>query len=124
MDFEVVEQRHGKVRWYPHIEQLSLLIRAINLEFRGGLPDRLARVDQRADDFHKIVMQTASLLFCAAINGTRQDELRLYSLPDHHLVCRPTIVQQITEEIKLGPCHHFKFYAGDKFFQEIGKLKE
>lgn len=118
-DFEVVEQRHGNVRYYPHNEQLSMLMRAINLEFRGGLPDRLARVDQRADDFHKIVLQTASLMFCASINGARQDELRLYSLPDHHLVCRPTIVQQITEETKLGPCHHFKFFAGDNFFQEI-----
>src|SRR5689334_10740737 len=29
-NFEVVEQRRGKVRWYPHTEQLPVLLRALN----------------------------------------------------------------------------------------------
>ena len=35
--FEVVEQRAGHVSHYPHIDQLLLLLRALNLEFLGGL---------------------------------------------------------------------------------------
>ena len=38
--FEVVEERHGHVSLYPHTDQLPLLLRALNLEFLGGLPDR------------------------------------------------------------------------------------
>jgi hypothetical protein len=37
-DFEVLEQRIGHTSYYPHNEQLPLLLRAINLEFHGGLP--------------------------------------------------------------------------------------
>ena len=50
-DFEVVEQRRGHVSLFPHTDQLPLLLRALNLEFYGGLPGRIARVDRRADGF-------------------------------------------------------------------------
>jgi len=48
-DFQVVEQRQGNVTLYPHTDQLPVLLRALNLEFYGALPDRVARVDHRGD---------------------------------------------------------------------------
>jgi hypothetical protein len=117
--FEVVEQRQGNVRLYPHTEQLPLLLRALNFEFYRALPPRLARVDHRGDAFHKIALKTAGLMFCAHINASRLDLLRLLSLPDPDLVVRVSIVQQITEDTPRGACHRFRFYAGDDFFPEI-----
>ena len=74
-NFEVVEERHGHVRLYPHTDQLPLLLRALNLEFLGGLPDRLARVDKRADGFRKIILRHAALMYCASLNAARPDRL-------------------------------------------------
>jgi len=54
---EVVEERHGHRRLYPHTEQLPVLLRALNLEFYGGLPGRIARVDRRGDGFHKLMLR-------------------------------------------------------------------
>ncbi|MSU64394.1 MAG: hypothetical protein EXS31_18725 [Pedosphaera sp.] len=45
-DFEVVEERDGKFTRYPHESQLPILLRALNLEFYGGLPSRVAIVQQ------------------------------------------------------------------------------
>jgi hypothetical protein len=117
-NFEVVEQRQGKVTLFPHTDQLPLLFRALNLEFHGGLPGRIARVDHRADGFHKIVLRTAAMLFCNSLNCSRSDRLRLFCLINPDLVAKVAIVQQITESAPLGSCHRFRFYAGD-FFPEI-----
>ena len=57
-----------------------LLWRALNLEFRGALPNRIAKVDARSDGFHKVMLETAGLMFCSHINGSRSDELRLYNI--------------------------------------------
>jgi hypothetical protein len=118
-EFEVVEQRSGNTHLYPHTEQLPLLLRALNLEFHGGLPDRIARVDHRADGFHKIIRRHAALMYCACINRARADQLRLFQLPDHDLVARVSIVQHISEDQPLGRLHRFRFYAGENFFPEI-----
>lgn len=118
-DFELVEQREGNRRLFPHTEQLPLLLRAINFEFRQPLPARFARVDHRADGFHKIVLQTAAMLFCEGVNGARPDGLHLYSLPDENLVSRVTVVQQVTEDRRQGALHSFRFYGGADFFPEI-----
>jgi hypothetical protein len=118
-DFEVIEQRIGHVSYYPHSEQLPLLLRAINLEFLGGLPDRIAHVDRRADGFHKIMCYHAALMYCADLNRARPDQLRLFQLVDHDLVSRVSIVQQISESHPLGRIHRFRFYAGEDFFPEI-----
>ena len=118
-DFEVVEERHGHVSLFPHTEQLPLLLRSINLEFHSGLPDRIARVDQRADAFHKIIRYHAALMYCANLNAARTDRLRLFQLHDYDLVSRVSIVQQITESHPLGRIHRFRFYAGEDFFPEI-----
>jgi hypothetical protein len=75
-DFEVVEDRHGKVRLFPHTGQLPVLHRALNLEFLGPLPGRIARVDRRADDLHKIQLRTAALLYASTVNASRPDALR------------------------------------------------
>jgi hypothetical protein len=118
-DFEVVEQRLGNQRLYPHTEQLPLLLRALNLEFYGALPSYIARVDKRGDGFHKHLIKSAALMFCAAFNRAREDELRLYHLPTAELVYKVTLVQQISEQHPLGLFHRFRFYGSDGFFPEI-----
>jgi hypothetical protein len=118
-DFEVVEQRHGKTTYYPHTDQLPALHRAIDLEFRGGLPGKLARVDRRADDYYKLALRTAGQFFCPLIHGARADNLVLYPLYDRDLVTRIAIVQQITEQTRRGPLHCFHFYAGPSFSTDI-----
>jgi hypothetical protein len=118
-EFEVVEERQGRTRLYPHTDQLPLLWRALDLEFRGALPGRIARVDQRADDFHKILLRLAALMFSNYLNTSRADELRLFPLSKTDRVTRVAIVQQITEETRLGRCHRFRFYGGEDFFPEI-----
>lgn len=118
-EFEVVEQREGPVSLFPHTAQLRVLLRALNLEFLGALPGRIARVDERADGFHKIVRRHAALMFCGCLNASRADQLRLFELPGPDLVARVSIVQQIAEDTRRGRCHRFRFYAGDDFFPEI-----
>lgn len=118
-DFEVVEERHGKVSLFPHTEQLPRLLRALNLEFYGALPGHIARTDQRGDGFHKFLTGLAALMFCNAFNAGRQDGVHVYPLPDEHLVTRLTVVQQITEKNRLGPFHRFRFYGRDGFIPEI-----
>src|SRR3954465_9004205 len=90
-EFEVVEQRQGNIRLYPHTSQLPILLRALNLEFYTALPDRIARVDHRGDGFHKIVLRHAALMFCSYLNGSRKDELRLFALPNPSLVTKVAI---------------------------------
>jgi hypothetical protein len=118
-DFEVVEQRVGRVSYYPHTEQLPLLLRALNLEFLSGLPGGIARVDRRADGFHKILRYHAVLTYCCNLNVARTDQVRLLHLFDPDLVARVSIVQQITESQPLGRVHRFRFYAGADWFPEI-----
>lgn len=118
-DFEVVEQRDGNRRLFPHTSQLPLLSRAINLEFYGPLPPRIARADHRADGSHKIMLHTAAMMFCNGINGARTDGLHLFSLPNTDLATKVTVVQQVTESARLGSLHSFRFYCGTDFFPEI-----
>lgn len=118
-DFDVVEQRQGNLSFYPHTDQLALLLRALTLEFHGALPRRIARADKRTDDFRKIVLHLAALMFCTGANASRPDQLRLFRLLNPDLVSEVAIVQQITETTPRGPCHRFRFYARDDFFPEI-----
>jgi len=118
-NFQVVEQRLGHTTLYPHTDQLPLLHRALNLEFLSPLPGHIARVDKRADGFHKIMLRMAALMYCSCLNKARADGLRLYAMPDADLVVRLTIVQQITENTPLGRVHRFRFYGPDGFFPEI-----
>jgi hypothetical protein len=53
-DFHVVEDWDGNISRFPHTAQLPKLCRALNLEFRSGLPDKIARVDHRANGFSKM----------------------------------------------------------------------
>lgn len=117
--FEVVEERSGHLSRFPHTDQLPLLLRALNLEFFNGLPGRIARVDERADGFHKILRYHAALAYCATHNAARPDRLRLFQLFDAHLVSHVSIVQQLTENHPLGRVHRFRFYAGPDYFPEI-----
>ena len=118
-NFEVVEERDGRFSLYPHHSQLPVLLRALNLEFYGALPGRLARADGRADGFHKLALKCAALLFCGCINGARKDALRLYALANGELVSKIAIVQQITESTRGGLHHRFRFYAGEDFCPDI-----
>lgn len=118
-NFEVVEERDGKFSLYPHHSQLPLLLRALNLEFYGALPGRLARADGRADGFHKLAVKCAAIMFCSGMNGARADALRLYALANGDLICKVAIVQQITESTRRGLHHRFRFYAGEDFCPDI-----
>jgi hypothetical protein len=118
-EFEVVEQRLGNVTLYPHTDQLPLLHRALNLEFLGPLPGHIARVDKRADGFHKIMLRRAAMMYCNILNDARADQVRLYDLPDADRVSRLTIAQQVIENTPLGRVHRFRFYGPDGFFPEI-----
>jgi hypothetical protein len=118
-NYEVVEERQGHLRLYPHTQQLPVLLRALNLEFHGGLPGHIARVDRRGDGFHKLLLRMATISYCQLFNDARKDELRLFPLPDPDLVYRLAVVQQITEETRRGPAHRFRFYAGPDFSPEI-----
>src|SRR5664280_509439 len=118
-EFEVVEQRLGNVTLYPHTDQLPQLHRALNLEFLGALPGRIARVDKRADGFHKIILRRAAMMYSGVLNDARTDQLRLYALPDADRVTRLAIAQQIIENTPLGRVHRFRFYGPDGFFPEI-----
>ena len=115
----MVEQKIGNLTFYPHTDQLPQLHRALNLEFLGALPGHIARVDKRADGFHKIMLRRAGILYCANLNAARADEVRLYALPDADRVTRLTIAQQVTENTPLGRVRRFRFYGPDGFFPEI-----
>jgi hypothetical protein len=118
-DFEVVEERQGKVHLYPHTEQLPLLWRALNLEFYGALPDRIARTDKRGNGFHKNLLKHAGMAFCGIFNCARPDGLLLHSMPDADLVTRLVVVQQVTKATAHGVRHRFKFYGGAAFQPEV-----
>lgn len=45
-----------------------------------ALPGRFARVDHRADGFHKIVRKLAALMFGNGVNASRAGQLRLFEL--------------------------------------------
>lgn len=118
-DFEVVQERRGAITYYPHTAQLPHILRALNLEFYHALSPRVARADRRANGFDKLMLKSAALIFCNAINAARKDNVRLFRLLDPDLVAKVSIVQQITESHPLGQAHRFRFYAGDDFFPEI-----
>src|ERR1051325_875431 len=118
-DYEVVEQREGNTSLYPHTGQLPVLARAMDLEFHGALPPRIARVDARADGFHKILLAHSAMLFCGAVNGSRNENLRLIHLPTPDLVTRVAVVQQLTTTTPRGLCHRSRFYTRDGFLPDI-----
>jgi hypothetical protein len=118
-DLEVVEERQGRVRRYPHTEQLPNLHRALNLEFLNALPDHIARTDKRGNGFQKNLLKHAGMWFCNLFNAARMDGLHLQSLPDPDLVTRLTVVQQVTEETRRGLRHRFNFYGGAAFQPDI-----
>jgi hypothetical protein len=118
-NFEVVEQRQGRESRFPHDDQLPIIWRALDMEFRDGLPGRFARVDKRADGFHKVVRRHCALMYCMSVNGVRSDGVRLMSLPDQDLVGQVAVVQQVTRECRKGRTHEFRFYAGPNFQPEI-----
>ncbi|MCX6900628.1 MAG: hypothetical protein NT105_18260, partial [Verrucomicrobia bacterium] len=118
-EYTIVEERHGDVSLFPHTDQLPVISRAINLEFYGALPPSVARVDHRADGFHKAHLMEAASAFCFTLNGSRTDRLRLREMATPDLVFKVVIVQQITEQTRRGPHHRFRFYCGDHFFPDI-----
>ncbi|MBI5687330.1 MAG: hypothetical protein HZC54_19830 [Verrucomicrobia bacterium] len=118
-EYTIVEERHGNVSLFPHTDQLPVISRAINLEFYGALPPSVARVDHRADAFHKIMLKEAASMFCYTINGARADKLRLHDLPTEDFVYKIAVIQQITEQTRRGPHHRFRFYSGDRFLPDI-----
>ena len=118
-DFVILEERQGPFTRFPRSEQLPLLARALKAEFEGMLPHRLARVDERASDFHKLERKVAVEGFCYMINSSRPDGLLLLPLLDRDRVAQVAVVQQVTEERPKGLRHWFKYYVNARFFTEI-----
>ena len=118
-NFEVVEERQGHVRLFPHTAQLPIIHRALNLEFLGPLPGKLSRLDHRAKDLDLITRRTAAMLYCGVVNAARRDQVLLINLPDRQRVNRIAVVQHLRKETRLGLCHRFRFYAGPDFFPEL-----
>ncbi len=83
------------------------------------LPARIARVDERANDFEKLQRLVAADYFCHFVNASRSDKLQLFTLLDFNRVAQLAIVQQVTMHTPRGPLHHFRFYAGERFNTEI-----
>ena len=117
--FEVVEQIKGNTRLYPHTEQLPALSRAINLEFYGALPNRIAHVEARADDYHKGLLNLAAVLYCRFLNEGRADKLRLFPVPTPELVTKIGIVQQVSQPAQRGVLHNFRFFTGKDFVPDV-----
>ena len=118
-DFEVVEKREGAVSYFPHTDQLPILHRALNLEFRGGLPSGIGKVNAKSDGFRKLLLAQSVSFFCDFANVARQDGVVLFQLLDGDLMARVAVVQQVTEMTRLGNCHRFRFYGGGDFQPEV-----
>ena len=117
--FEVVEQVADGTHLYPHTEQLPALSRAINLEFHGPLPNRIRRVDARADDYHKSLLHMAALLFCRYVYDSRADHLHLFPVMTPELVTKVGVVQRVTQTTRRGRHHHFRFFTGQDFMPDV-----
>ena len=107
---------------YPHTEQLPLLLRALNLEFYGALPDREGALGPSlATGFHKLVLPYyAAMMFCQHL----QPHPRRPVAAVRPAGCQPR--QQGGHRpanhrgsAARGGCHRFRFYAGKDFFPEI-----
>jgi hypothetical protein len=118
-DFQVVEERRGKVTLFPHTEQLPLLWRALNFEFAHPLPDRVVRTDHRGDAHRKLMLRDAVHLFCNHVNRDRPDDVRLFKYKTPELVSKVAIVQHIKESTPQGLAHRFRFYVGTDFVPDL-----
>jgi hypothetical protein len=118
-DFEVVEERRGNVVLFPHTEQLPKLLRSISNDFFLALPPKIAKIDSRADGFHKLMLKGATMAFCSCINAARRDYIRLHALTTPDMVARVTVVQRLTQHEAQGRSHRFRFFGGEDFFPEI-----
>lgn len=119
IDKHVVENRVGDKSYFPHEGQLADILKALTIEFRGGIPDRISRVDRRGLDFDKMQLHLAAVMFCNYINAKRADKIVLHPLVNADRVAKIAIAQEITERTENGNLHWFKFYAGQDFFTEL-----
>lgn len=118
-NFAVVEQRLGAVSYFPHTDQLPILHRALNLDFRGALPSGIAKVNAKSDGFRKKLLSEAVSFYCDMLHTVRRDQVVLVQLHDFDLLARVALMQQVTENTRLGKCHRFKYFAGADFAPEI-----
>jgi hypothetical protein len=86
---------------------------------RFRVPPKVARVDHRADGYHKFLLKMAAEFFCMVFNAARQDGLLLMALPDENRVMQLVIAQHIVESQPQGRVHRFRFYGKNGFFPEI-----
>lgn len=118
-DFELVEQRDGNIRRYPHTEQLPRILQAVKKEFYSQLPRHWAQVDRSASDRDKYRLRILMRAFSIHFNAFRTDELGCFSIYDADLVPQLAVVQKITEHTMRGAVHTFSFYTGPGFHQEL-----
>lgn len=117
--FQVVEERRGDVSLYPHTEQLPLISRALNLEFYGALPDRIARTDHRGDMFRKMALSKGAHIFCSHIHRDRPDDILIFHYKTPELVSKVAIVQHIKESSPRGLTHRFRLFSGTEFLPDM-----
>jgi hypothetical protein len=117
--FQVVEERRGDLTLYPHTEQLPLISRALNFEFYGALPHRVAQTDHRGDMFRKMCLASGANIFCTHIHRDRPDDVLLFHYKTPELVSKVAIVQHIKESTSHGLVHRFRFFSGTDFLPDI-----
>jgi len=114
----IVEERRGKLRLYPHTEQLPVIARSVKLELAGILPNRLAATDQRADPYRKVQLETVLSLYCLQQNRSRRDvTLETWFTPE--LVTRIGVVQEIITEESAGNHHRFRMFHETDFVPDV-----
>lgn len=118
-DFEVLEERQHGRRLFPHTEQLPALSRAVDLEFYGGLPGRLAATDARGDSFRKLQLRELARGFCSVLNAARPDHLHVQPYYTPELVAQIGVVQQVSESGPGGMRHSFRQFRGQEFLPDI-----
>ena len=118
-DFAVVEERHNGLCLFPATEQLPLLSRAIDEEFKAGLTTRLAATDGRGDSWRKLQLWKASTAFCSFLNSGRPDHLHVQPFYTPEFVTQIAVVQHITKAEAGGNRHWFRAFRGDAFLPDI-----
>jgi hypothetical protein len=118
-DFNLVEERRGDVRLFPHTEQLPAIFKAIQNEFLTGLSARMANTDQRADDFRKFTLSFVVKCFCLQFNSIGEDTLLVLPYFSRDGVAGLSVAQHIQKSEELGIKHSFRFFAGKDFLPPI-----
>jgi hypothetical protein len=116
---DLVEERQGSTRLFPHTKQLPCLYNAIKHEFLSGISSRLARTDHRADPYRKFMLSHVMEGFCMLFNNGRANGLVAFPYFTRQGVAQLTIVQEISQSGALGKIHRYRFFDGKQFLPSV-----